>query len=284
MHKTLLDLSHRETVMHALDTASIPFSEYSFTNLYLFRKIHKYHLVDRRGLLFIEGITRDNVQYGMPLFDLSTIDHSTIDTFVADFGMLFPIHERHLHIFDDTRFDYRFNPDDSDYLFTREKIATYPGRNLHKKRNLMKQFLESYSWYTLDLNIDKADHARAILDDWQKSTGKSESETDYLSCREALERIEEFRLRGTLLFVGDDPAGFLLGESVSNDTFALHFAKCNTRYKGIYQFIYNIFAKELCNECRYINFEQDLGIPELRQAKESYQPDAMAHKFRVTLK
>jgi hypothetical protein len=57
-----------------------------------------------------------------------------------------------------------------------------------------------------------------------------------------------------------------------------------TRFKGVYQFMYNVFAKELGTEYEWVNFEQDLGIPELRQAKESYQPDKMAVKYRVSLK
>jgi hypothetical protein len=48
--------------------------------------------------------------------------------------------------------------------------------------------------------------------------------------------------------------------------------------------MYNNYAKTLQGSCSWINFEQDLGIQALRQAKESYVPDAMGHKYRVKLK
>ncbi|MGL4368801.1 MAG: phosphatidylglycerol lysyltransferase domain-containing protein [Spirochaetota bacterium] len=108
--------------------------------------------------------------------------------------------------------------------------------------------------------------------------------SDYYSCAEALSNIEGFLLTGVIYYIDDAPAGFVLGEKITHDTYALHFAKGITDYKGLYQFMYNHFAKTLHGSCSWINFEQDLGIAALRQAKESYQPDAMGHKYRVKLK
>ena len=50
---------------------------------------------------------------------------------------------------------------------------------------------------------------------------------------------------------------------------------------GLNQLINQLFAKECLTEFKFVNREQDLGIPGLRQAKESYLPDHMIEKFKV---
>jgi uncharacterized protein len=284
MNKEILDISHRDVIQKALSGLHSGFSEYSFTNLYLFRKVHDYYVVFDEGLLSIEGKTRDGKKYIMPLYDLASIDDEKRKQIASSAEMIFPVQEKDLALFNPEIYSYTSSSDDSDYLFHVLKLSTYPGRNLHKKRNLMKQFLEQYSWYKKDIPGQASNEALTILETWQEGTGLPEDQTDFLSCKEAIARIEEFGLSGSVYYVGDEPVGFLLGEKLSADTFALHFAKGMTRFKGVYQFMYNVFAKELGTEYEWVNFEQDLGIPELRQAKESYQPDKMAVKYRVSLK
>jgi hypothetical protein len=48
--------------------------------------------------------------------------------------------------------------------------------------------------------------------------------------------------------------------------------------------MYNSFAKSLREQYGFLNFEQDLGSPALRQAKASYRPDMMLKKYMVSLK
>jgi hypothetical protein len=276
-----LDFSHRDLIKEKLGSVSSPFSEFSFMNLYLFREIHKYEVIESPEGVYIGGLTRDGKKYLMPLFN---IDEKSIDSLCAkitDETMLFPVHADSVGLFTEQGFRAEYNPADSDYIFSIDKLATYPGRHLHKKRNLMKQFLELYSWSAADISSDNRNECLAILEQWQKDTGLPEHETDVSSCREALLHYDEFGLTGTLFYAGEEAAGFVLGEFISGKTYALHFAKGLTRFKGIYQFMYNVFAKELCKDCLWVNFEQDLGIPALRQAKESYMPDRMEHKYRI---
>jgi uncharacterized protein len=281
MPRTRLELSHREVIQKILTDMKVSFSEYSFTNLYLFRGIHAYYISDIDGYTFIEGVTRDGHEYSMPLFATDASSIALLEKLLDEGRMLFPVDETLAAHFREKGYGVEYKEADSDYIFTTNKLATYPGRYLHKKRNLMKQFMEQYSWYTNPINAENIHEAVTVLEQWQKDTGLSSEETDYLSCKEALVHYEELGLSGTLFYAEGTIAGFLLGDKISQDTYALHFAKGLTRFKGIYQFMYNVFAKELDGDCSFINFEQDLGIPALKQAKESYQPDLMAHKYRI---
>jgi len=94
----------------------------------------------------------------------------------------------------------------------------------------------------------------------------------------------ELGLTGAMAFADGKPAGFLLGEPLNDDTFTIHFAKADIRYKGIYQFLFSRFACDFCPDYEYMNLEQDLGNEGLRKTKVSYRPDLMAHKYRASLK
>jgi hypothetical protein len=122
-----------------------------------------------------------------------------------------------------------------------------------------------------------------LLDLW-KSEAHDQSHTDYTSCQEALELISTLQLEGRIYYVDKEPVGFILGEFLNKEVFALHFSKANKHFKGSYQYMLQQFAKDLDDTCLYLNFEQDLGIPDLKKSKSSYLPDLMVKKGRVFLR
>jgi hypothetical protein len=91
-------------------------------------------------------------------------------------------------------------------------------------------------------------------------------------------------LCGGIYYADGEPAGFVLGEEVNEETFVLHFAKGRTKFKGVYQYMFNTFAKILPPKYKYLNLEQDLDKENLRVFKSSYVPDAMIKKARVKLR
>jgi len=54
--------------------------------------------------------------------------------------------------------------------------------------------------------------------------------------------------------------------------------------EGLSQLINREFSRMLFDDCRYINREQDLGEPGLRNAKLSYHPVELVKKFRIRRK
>ena len=62
----------------------------------------------------------------------------------------------------------------------------------------------------------------------------------------------------------------------------IHIEKANPEMRGLYQLINQQFLIEAFPEAEIVNREDDLGIPGLRKAKESYDPIGYARKFRVS--
>ena len=278
-----LGLHHKQLLQPLLRAITVPLSEYCFANLYLFRESHGYEVLSG-GELFIKGRTYDGFTYMMPTVPVAAIDPALLKERIREVDFLFPIPEEWLVAFEPTEYEASFHEGDADYLYTVEKMTTLAGRKLHKKRNLLKQFVESYRHEALPLTDAHMDDARGILDAWQRDTGLDAEQTDFGPCREALDRYEELVLCGGIYYADGEPAGFVLGEEVNEETFVLHFAKGRTKFKGVYQFMFNNFAKILPPKYKYLNLEQDLDKENLRVFKSSYVPDVMVRKARVRLK
>ena len=275
-----LELSHKTILQPLLQKVKLPISEYSFANLYLFRSAHTYTVITG-DTIAIKGTTYDGVRYIMPVMPLDEEYANTLITLLQPDMCLFPIHHDCLHFFTSKGFTYTYNDGDSDYVYTKEKLASYPGKKLHGKRNLLYQFSSRYTVEVLPLIGENVHDALRIVEAWQKEYG---NDADIAACIEACMLLDELSLCGSIYYVDEKPAAFIIGEAITDDMFAIHFAKAIKDYKGIYQYLYNHCAKALPAHYKYFNFEQDLGLEPLRFAKRSYQPDMIVTKYRVSAK
>jgi hypothetical protein len=278
-----LGLEHKGLLYERLRGITIPISEYSFPNLYLFRDVHRYEVLSD-GEVFIKGVTYDGHAYLMPTRDITLIEPAYLKELLKESDFLFPVPGEWAQVLGEEEFEFSSSEGDTDYLYTVEKLSTYPGRRLHKKRNLLKQFVASYRHEALPLTDDRLGDARFVLGEWLASSGERVEDSDYLPCMEALELYGELVLCGGIYYAEGEPAGFVLGEELNEETFVLHFAKARTRFKGVYQYMFHNFARVLPEKYRLVNFEQDLEKPALRIAKSSYLPDLMLPKLRVGLR
>ncbi len=278
-----LSLQHKNLLTLRMKNILVRLSEYTFPNLYLFRKNHDYDVMLDKDV-FIRGRSYDGHVFLMPTADVRTLDITGLKELMHGVDFLFPIPEEWLPAFSPDEFEITFAEGDADYLYTVEKMSTFAGRRLHKKRNLLKQFNERYVGKGLPLTNDRLDDARFILNEWLAMAETSADNTDYSECLEALNRYEELMLCGGIYYADNEPAGIVIGEELNEETFVLHFAKARIKFRGVYQYMFNNFAKILPPKYKYLNLEQDLDKENLRIFKSSYVPDLMLKKARVLLK
>ncbi len=165
-------------------------------------------------------------------------------------------------------------------MFSREELAKLAGRKYHKKKNLVNAFIHNYSYEGKPLLEEYIPDAMKVLEAWRNGR---DNPGDYRAAKEALDKAEELQLYGGIYYVDGEPAAYTLGEELAQgESFVIHFEKALSKYKGIYQFVNKCFASILPEKYNYINREQDLGDPGLRQAKMSYRPVGFVKKYRVT--
>lgn len=289
MNKERLLLTHKEILSEKLSGINTALSEYLFANLYLFRDKHDYRLISDNGNIFLSGITYDSKTFLMPLCDLSADENAAylaeLIEKAADYDMIYPIPENWLDKFPNDKFDVSYTEDDSDYLYETEKFVSYSGRKLHSKRNLVAQFMRDYKAEILPLNDENSYLAIEVLNRWQEESGSTKEQTDFQPCLEALRNAEKLNQMGQIFLIEGVPEGFLCAQRYNKEYSVIHFAKANGKVKGIYQYMFSVFARENKEmQCGFINLEQDLGKEGLRSMKKSYHPLKLLHKYRITAK
>jgi len=258
-------------------------SEFTFANLYLFRSRHNYRISRiEDDLLLIIGRDKDNSFFMLPL---GLPSNNYLDRLFNDVGFMKAVSEPQAGIL--TRMGYQVmeDRDNFDYLFSRAQLASLTGRKFHKKKNLVNIFVKNNHFQAKPLLEQYLPDALLILDAW-KAHQPDSSDTDYSAARQALHEMENLQLCGGIVYVDEKPVSYILGEELAGgNSYVIHFEKAITvpRYKGVYQFINQAFAAVLPEKYQFINREQDLGDPGLRQAKESYNPVGFVKKYRADL-
>lgn len=276
-----LSLAHRALLQPRLRAIQVPISEFCFANLYLFRAVHRYEVLTDGSEVWIRGRSYSGQTFILPTLDPRDSEPESLSRAAAWAEYIYPVPEGWLDAFPGGDWVVTSDEGDSDYIYLTERIATYAGRAMHRKKNLLNAFLREHRAEALPLTGDRVRDALSILDAWQDESGQALSDTDYSPCRESLERMDDLVLCGGIFYADGEPAGFVHGEELSEDTYALHFAKGLIRFKGVYQYMFNRFASVLPAKYRYLNLEQDLGRDALRQSKESYVPERKLKKCRV---
>ncbi|MBW7957670.1 MAG: DUF2156 domain-containing protein [Deltaproteobacteria bacterium] len=254
-------------------------SEFTFANLYLFRKAHGYMLsILPDGSPAISG-EDDGAAFfilpaGLPPIELLT------DLFQRFVSMKCVTEERAKEL-SALGFSVAEDRDNFDYLYSREELSKLAGRRYHRKKNLVNYFTGRYRYEARPLLPEHRKDALRVLDEWRAGEA---GPGDYEAAKEGLELSEELGLCGGIYFVEARPAAYTLGEELNSNTFVIHFEKGVPGFKGLLQFVNRSFASILPDKYRLINREQDLGLNGLRKAKTSYRPVGFVKKYRAFTK
>jgi hypothetical protein len=274
-----MSIELRDEMYPRLNMSPDGVSEYTFSNLYLFRRRYGYRVSrDPDRTLIVSG-EREGKRFFMTPCDAPR--REVLESLYSDHAywkglsdsVLCP-NRIHLEQWGINAVEDR---DNFDYLYLRTELAELSGKKYHKKRNLVNAFINSYKYEERPLTKDLVPQALQVLDRWREDKG---FDGDYVAAKEALELFDVLGMEGAMYYVDGVPAGWCLGESLSKGKmFAVHFEKGIDAYKGIYQFINQAFAAALPKHIQFINREQDLGDEGLRQAKMTYRPTGFVRKY-----
>jgi len=258
-------------------------SELSFANLYLFRRAHRYHLSLVEGNPVILGTGYGGEPYVLPPLGGDRVEAARL--LLAAGETIYGADERLIaDLGHDDRLVISSDRSNFDYLYLRDDLARLPGNRFHKKKNRINYFTARHAYRVEPFCPRHLCGAIRLLEEWQRvrssGTGGSLSqETE--ATREGLELAEVLELSGIVVMVDNDVAAFALGERLNGDTAVCHFEKADPFTEGVAQLVNREFSSRLFPDCTYINREQDLGEPGLREAKLSYHPVRLVRKFRI---
>ena len=279
-----ISLKHRSLIVEHLRQMNLNISDYAFANIYLFRNTYRYEILKKDCGTFISAYNRQNQNYIMPLDNPQSCSPDALRCLLNEGNFFFPIPEEWLSFFPKDKFCVSSEDSESDYIYLAEHLASFAGKQYTRHRNHLHQFFGAYRPSDQSLGADNFQDAMTILQQWQEESAVAVSKTDFAVCSEALKYFSDLALWGTIYYIENKPAGFIVGEALNKQTFCLHFAKASKKYHGIYEFMFNDTAIKLKTQYKYLNLEEDMGNKNLRRTKSSYGPECILKKYRVSLK
>lgn len=164
-----------------------------------------------------------------------------------------------------------------DYIYRRTDLATLHGRHLDAKRNHIHRFRAEHPDFEYrPLTPEYFDECRRLTEIWQEGKGASDT---IAAEKQVMETIfsnwDALGMIGGSIFVDGRMVAFTYGSAVTTDTFDICVEKANRHVEGAFAIINQQFAEHLPEQYIYLNREEDMGIPGLRQAKLSYHPEIL---------
>lgn len=179
------------------------------------------------------------------------------------------------------RFSWTEDRDNYDYIYDIHAFADLSGKKLHGKRNFCNRFEREHHWRFEPLVPDHFADCLALLEEWDE-----EHTQDNMEEQRAIARTFQFwdrlNMLGGVLYAGEAPVAFTIGETLTPDTVDVHFEKASNRVLGAYPMVAREFARHLSAlnpGLQYLNREEDMGIENLRIAKEEWYPLFLLEKY-----
>jgi hypothetical protein len=258
-------------------------SELSFSNFYLFRDAHRYRYF-RGDWPHIVGSTYDGAIHVTPLFNICMAPQDVLRSLLVGRDCFYPLAAKEVDALDPKIFVCQNERDDSDYLYPAQNFLDYAGTPLRKKRQALSQLQASHSLTCTPLSAANLNDVCYILREWMADKQKQPGEADEPACRDALVNATAFGLEGWVFHADGAPAGFTLAQSLATNVMAMRFAKGLVAYPGIYPWMFQACCRQWEGRVEWLNFEQDLGNPNFRRTKLSFEPASLLEKFRVRLR
>lgn len=189
-------------------------------------------------------------------------------------------------------FLYEENRDAADYLYEIDRLADLGGKKLQSKRNHCNRFEQNHPGWTVEpITPDNLGQCRDMADVWfAQYDGESSEAHDFqiekIALGRAFDDFEGLGFEGLILKDGGEVLAFTMGNRIQPDTFDVNFEKAYAGVQGAYPVVNREFARAIrarYPEVKYLNREDDMGLPGLRKAKESYHPDILLTKAVAAL-
>lgn len=171
-----------------------------------------------------------------------------------------------------------------DYIYLTQELIDLKGKSFHSKKNHLNYFKKTYEYEYVEMTSDMADEAMSFISDFNRRKEVPAHEMEMLKMEErAMEdvfvNLEKVGYSAGAILIDGKIEAIAIGGKLGKKTITEHVEKANIEYRGLYQAINNEFCRNVASEAKYINREEDMGIPNLRKAKLSYKPVKLLEKY-----
>ncbi len=290
-----LTLSDKDKLTPLLNCDGVIMADRTFASLYIWRNHYGVQYCIKDGFLYL--IANDHLNsrtYYMPLGEgdiVTAMAELEADAAGRPYQVVLFTKERMQELQERCPGKYLFTEDrdNFDYIYRAEDLITLKGKKLHGKRNHINKFTSLYAGRWRYESVDPSLHSddiHAYTLKWGKQRSGDGYEDDYTHELEAIDcamrHFRELDVRGGILWVDGEVAGYTLGALTRPGVIDVMFEKANWDLDGAYTMINNQFAIHSFGDIELVNREEDLGLEGLRTAKLSYYPAFLTEKYTLT--
>lgn len=299
---TTIELDHKQTFDTLLDQSRPQLSDYTFANTFIWRDsihlrwrmLHDCLCVFANGdggltLLFPPigpGDTHAAVAEAVDLCRQYNLDRGLDPALVR-------IEYAGQNWADNPPTGYDIEPMSGDYVYLTRRMIDLDGPDLAGKRQGRNRYARRYEARTeiycpdthgrMCLDLLERWRQQAAPDDPQTAPSRSAAlkrEREVCATAEALTFADRLNLGGMVLYAGDQPVGFTLGERVDGGrTCSILIEKADREYAGSANYIFSEFCRQFWADTEYCNVGDDWDLPSLAWTKQSYRPVARLNKY-----
>ena len=182
------------------------------------------------------------------------------------------------------------NLKETEYLYETVALAELRGDRYKQQRHAYNVFVAAHPSAKLR-PYRPADQAEclALYDTWRETRSQKYDDSIYntmLDDSQSAHRIgisdaDAFGLLGRVVRIDGEIKGYTFGYPLNADTFCVLFEIADLSIKGLAQFIYREFCKELTDTYRWINAMDDSGLENLKRTKCAYYPIELISSYNI---
>lgn len=180
--------------------------------------------------------------------------------------------------------------DNFDYVVSADTLSDLKGGNYSTKRRYAHKFLNVYGDKTevrkLSIDEETVNDILQTFQNWREESHKSLSEvaSELDATKRIIKNADHFPLNVTGIYLDGTMIAYCIFE-IQGIYAIMHFEKALKSYVGIYDYLKSVAALRAHEQgVKYLNYEQDLGIPGLREAKMRLHPVKFLKKYSVVSK
>jgi hypothetical protein len=182
--------------------------------------------------------------------------------------------------------------DNFDYIFSIPELVELKGIKFKEKRHSVSRFLRDYPEAVFEIkelsDENVCNQVASVLDRWENKK-KSDKKTydvrhEEIAINRLLQKARNYKLIFSCVSLNGDMIGFSIDEVLPFKYAISHFFKADNTHTGVYDFLNKKVSEYLIAQgVELWNWEQDLGVPNLRKSKMSYNPTNFLKKYKISL-
>ena len=179
---------------------------------------------------------------------------------------------------------------EAEYIYRSEDLSELRGNRYKQQRNAYNAFVTRYPSITCepyqptDRNV-----CLQLYETWRKSRAEKYDDPIYQAMLDdsqsahqiGITHARELELVGRVVRLDGELHAYTFGYELNSETFCVLFEIADLDIKGLSQFIYRKFCKELMGTYKWINAMDDSGLENLKRVKRSYHPTRLIPSYNI---